>query len=642
MISKASNAILCPILGLILCAVVAPGTAGAVDYFWTGGTSSWNGFGNWDQGLVPEASFEEVGIINNGGTATLNTVAMNTQAFNDGMGVVPGAVAGLILGQGEGESGALHVQSGGVINFVDSSGVPDGTANIGLGGTGILEVQGGGSFGATFLDVNAGSRLTIGEGAGAASVVVSDTMWLNGTTTMHGAGHTFMTSGDVFLEGQGAYAPVISANGSAGISTLSTSGTLNLQGGGLNVSFSGGYSPAPGDSWILADAANVTGAIGAINVASATPGQVYRLRTMGGGANGQLLQLELETALVLTYDWDTGSLSMSSPSGAPIDIDGYSILSSTGSLNPGQWNSLQDQAVSGWLEAFPAADALNELNSNAGGTLSVGATPFNLGTPFTPVIGPFGTPVEEVTFEYTTPGSGIIDGIIEHTGNRIVNNLLLTVDPSTGEAQLKNSSLTTIAIDGYSVLSDSGSLLASNGNWSSLEDQSEGDWEEATPSATELSELNPLSSSTLLPGQGFSLGNLFDHLNGEQDLTLEFLLVGQPGIQSGIVDFGEIIPFLTGDADFNDSGAVNGLDFLAWQLGKGITAGATLADGDANGDGAVNGTDLAVWRSQYGVVSPVSAVATVPEPTSFVLLLAAGLVLARGRKCRGIQELSGR
>ena len=75
------------------------------------------------------------------------------------------------------------------------------------------------------------------------------------------------------------------------------------------------------------------------------------------------------------------------------------------------------------------------------------------------------------------------------------------------------------------------------------------------------------------------------------------------------------------DADFNSDNLIDGNDFLTWQRGYGM--GSTLAEGDANGDGLVNDADLTVWRSQYGLT--VSTAATVPEPSTTVLLVLGSL-----------------
>lgn len=606
------------------CLVGLADRALAVDYFWTAGASDWNSMSNWSDNLVPEAFYEERGVINNGGIAMLSSVATNTQQFIGDQGVVPGAVAGLVLGEGEGESGTLQVLSGGVINLVDSTGDPQGIANIGLAGTGVLDVRGGGTFGTTLLDVNAGSDVVIGAGVGAASVTSTGGMFLNGTTTVRGSGHTFSAAGTVTLEGQSVYHPVIT---SGSHTPLGAAGSVALA-GQLQVEFDG-HAPSVGESWDLFDAPSFSGSFASINAPQTGAGEVYRLRNTSGGSNGRLLKLELAAVLQLTVDWGSGAMAISSPSGALIDIDGYSILSADGSLSTTQWNSLADQAIPGWAEAFPTANALNELNANVGGALSVGLTPLALGAPFNPVIGTFGTPVGEIEFEYATPAGEVFQGLVAHTGDRLFNNLLLTVDPSTGEAQLKNSSLTTISIDGYSILSESGSLEPGNGAWLSLDDQNEGDWSEAAPTATVLSELETIGATTLLPGQGFGLGNLFDASNGHQDLVLEFVLAGESATQTGVVHYGSIVPIATGDADFDNDGDVDGRDFLAWQRGFGATSGATPDDGDANGDGAVNEADLQIWSSQYGSgASQAASANAVPEPSAMVLVLVFAMIAA--------------
>ena len=76
-------------------------------------------------------------------------------------------------------------------------------------------------------------------------------------------------------------------------------------------------------------------------------------------------------------------------------------------------------------------------------------------------------------------------------------------------------------------------------------------------------------------------------------------------------DFGQqsnvgTVSIVIGDSgDFDANGTVNGRDFLAWQRGYGIAAGATLTDGDANLDSVVDNADLAIWQDQYqGVATP--------------------------------------
>jgi hypothetical protein len=81
-----------------------------------------------------------------------------------------------------------------------------------------------------------------------------------------------------------------------------------------------------------------------------------------------------------------------------------------------------------------------------------------------------------------------------------------------------------------------------------------------------------------------------------------------------------------GDADFDDDQDVDGNDFLRWQ--RGLGSPGTNANGDANGDGQVNATDLAIWKTAFG--GP--AATAVPEPSSVLLGLGAGLFCRRWRK----------
>jgi hypothetical protein len=83
---------------------------------------------------------------------------------------------------------------------------------------------------------------------------------------------------------------------------------------------------------------------------------------------------------------------------------------------------------------------------------------------------------------------------------------------------------------------------------------------------------------------------------------------------------------VSGDADFDGDGNVDGRDFLAWQRGFGLTSGALPEQGDANGDGAVNAADLDFWSAQYGseplsaLRLPPSALNSIPEPSTGLLI----------------------
>ena len=412
-------------------------------------------------------------------------------------------------------------------------------------------------------------------------------------------------------------------------------------GGEFVVEFGGGYSPTVGTSWNILDAAGITGQFAAVDLSAAPalgPGQVFRLATRAGGINGQLLQLQYRNVLTLNVDWNTKAVSISSPSGESIAIDGYSILSASGGLSVGPWNSLQDQTLAGWMESTPTANALNELNANIGGSLSMSGTPRGLGTPFNPVFGPLGQSPEDLRFEYTIPSTGeTVEGLVNYTGNRIVNNLLLIVDPTTGQAQLKNSSPSAGILRRLLHRLGVQFPLPGNGNWTSLADQGVSGWQESNASAGSLNELRTSGFTSLSPGQSLNLGGLFDEVGGERDLVLEFALPGETDGRTGTVLYAPLMTAVPGD--YNSNGVVDAADYTKWRDTLGQTGSGLAADG--NGDNVVNQLDYTYWKTRFGNTSGsgsslVQSGANVPEPSvlasvCLALLMACGVRLGGER-----------
>ena len=58
------------------------------------------------------------------------------------------------------------------------------------------------------------------------------------------------------------------------------------------------------------------------------------------------------------------------------------------------------------------------------------------------------------------------------------------------------------------------------------------------------------------------------------------------------------LSFLPGD--FDQDSDVDGEDFLNWQTGFGMVAGATASDGDGDFDGDVDGEDFLIWQQNLG------------------------------------------
>jgi hypothetical protein len=96
-------------------------------------------------------------------------------------------------------------------------------------------------------------------------------------------------------------------------------------------------------------------------------------------------------------------------------------------------------------------------------------------------------------------------------------------------------------------------------------------------------------------------------------------LIDEVRLSKAALEPTEFLNALLLDADFNNSGSIDGADFLNWQRNFPTNGGATRQMGDADGDGNVLAGDLAIWQSQYGDVTVSSAVVAVPEVSTFVL-----------------------
>lgn len=330
--------------------------------------------------------------------------------------------------------------------------------------------------------------------------------------------------------------------------------------------------------------------------------------------------------LKLVVDRRTGTVAIHNGTGEAIDVDGYSIHSAGDSLNPAAWSSLADQSLAGWQEANAAAGRLSELNPT-GSLLFGNATVANLGHAFATHATSIGQASEasDLRFEYTTANGDIRNGVVEYVG---FNNLVLVVNPLTGDSTLRNLSNFDVAIDGYTITSTSGSLDFANGKWLSLDDQNAagGQWHEANATATRLSELLLSGETPLDQGAVLELGALFNVASGAGDLAFEFLLAG-----ASTPLLGEVVYQIPGDFDFD--GTVDGDDLAVWRGAFGQTD-----QGDANGDGVTDGNDFLLWQRNFGASwAPVAAVAqaAVPEPSALVLAIGAiamGLVAVRRQR----------
>lgn len=102
---------------------------------------------------------------------------------------------------------------------------------------------------------------------------------------------------------------------------------------------------------------------------------------VGAAAPGAHAQAA-EGSLELVVDLTTGQARIVGNDDGPVALTGYEIFSESGSLVPGNWNSLDDQGRPGWEEAVEVPDAfyLSE-------TLAIGTTPELIGSQGLPNLG---------------------------------------------------------------------------------------------------------------------------------------------------------------------------------------------------------------------------------------------------------------
>lgn len=558
------------------------------------GPATWNNDGNWNPAFRPEATLNEIAVIGAG-----------MSAFVVDSPPSPGGIV---------NSGSLEIRNGGNLSAVPGTEATV-LGNLALNGTGALTVRRGGTLSVQGMNTSGTSLVTLGEtgGAGTASLQVTGGT-LNGGTRVIGPNVSFVSSGSLTFTGTSVLQPVITGNSH---SLITASGSI--QAGGLVRPEFSGYTPVLGDAWDLATGASLAGQFTLDDSLSplVPRGSAFEINHTSTTAT-----LQYTNKLILQVNRGTGSTSVLNAIGSPLEFDGYTITSASGSLG-GTWNSLEGSGT--WEEADNVSDfRLTEFNPGGSSTVNVGGS-LALGTPFLPEPpSAFGELVgEDLAFSYTVPIDGATpayttDGIIEYVGGQ--NNLVLTIDPATGQAAIQNESpFFDVAIDAYTIESADGRLKFANGQWNSLDDQNLQTWEQAdNVSSSRVTEFNR-ANQTALAGDGtiLNLGSLVNVAGDPiraSDFTFEFSLIG-----------GEL------DGDYNGDGVVNAADYTVWRDG-------------GSPDSTQAGYNL--WKANFGDVAGVvggtvqgivvigtlpsgaGAAAAVPEPSAAVSMLLVCLLAA--------------
>jgi hypothetical protein len=250
----------------------------------------------------------------------------------------------------------------------------------------------------------------------------------------------------------------------------------------------------------------------------------------GGGAVGDYNGNNTVDAADYTVWRDKlGSSGASLPNRDPANSGNANVVQAD--YNSWKANFGATGSASPWQTVNSTATSIAQLNPTSNTLVGLSASKA-LGGIYDPVSleTTFGTaPVADLTFSYTRSDGRTVNAPVTYINNGLANTLVLQVDPSDGKAKIVNDSVfNNVKIDGYSITSATGSLLTTNvAGWNSLQKQSVSGWEEANPTATVLSELNPSSMSTLNAGQRLAglMTGVFK-TSGTQDLAFSFHVVG--------------------------------------------------------------------------------------------------------------------
>jgi hypothetical protein len=349
--------------------------------------------------------------------------------------------------------------------------------------------------------------------------------------------------------------------------------------------------------------------------------------------------LAQDTDLSLVINPTTGAASIRNDTGGVINIDGYLLTSSQNVFNPLGWLSLTDNGTSGWAEGPAAANRLGEANLlsslNVGGGALVA-----LGTPYLPFTATqIGQLEPSLTFQYHVAGGASFAGDVVFSPQ---NNVVLTVNPTTGFASLQNQSEFNINIDGLLITSTAGVLNPTG--WNGLAESGVGGWTMGAAETNRLGEGNllgstPMAASGAPIGIGFAVDPAM--LTDETDLVFEYHIAGGGSVVGGVeFTVAAVDPV---DGDYNGDGTVNAADYTVWRNHLGQAFTLTGENPSASTPGIVDNEDYNFWKSRFGATSgsgsggagggELSSYA-VPEPGSGLIYCICGLGVVGGGQAR--------
>ncbi len=253
------------------------------------------------------------------------------------------------------------------------------------------------------------------------------------------------------------------------------------------------------------------------------------------------------------------------------------------------------------------------------------------------------------------------DADLEFTAGVDTPVMELTIDRATGNISIDNTGTGDADIRGYTLTSNNGSFDSLNwtsvaGNYDTSGGSSNGSvdnndaWTRLAETSTSLNEREDGGGDGGVITIAQAAVDLGDNLWVQSPVEDVSLLIE---FTDGSVEPG-VVKFVGGPngtsferSDFNFDGSIDALDWPTLRDNllsdvSGLSNPLAYQQGDLNGDGSNNLVDFGIFKADFDAVNGVGSlnalIASVPEPSSMVLLAAGvlGLSLSRKRKVRNL------
>ena len=216
------------------------------------------------------------------------------------------------------------------------------------------------------------------------------------------------------------------------------------------------------------------------------------------------------------------------------------------------------------------------------------------------------------------------------TGNSLRNNIFVSSHPFRGAIDISSNSLSGFSSDYNAVISrfttDGGNSVKALAQWQAATGQ---DAHSLVSSAAALFVNAANGNYRLLPSApAVNKGTSLDAPS--IDLEQKPRPIGS-AIDIGAYEFG-----IRPAGDYNGNGVVDAADYTIWHDTLGSMADFTA---DGNGNHVIDAGDYEVWRANFGMTfsegSGAGQLASVPEPSSFLLLSLAAVTIPMFARLRG-------